>query len=269
MFERDYLDLGVNILLNGEEVQGRNGKTKQLFAEKLTADLSYGLPLLTTRKCYYKGVAGEFAAFMNAPFNNEKHLKKFGVNYWKKWAGPNGELNLDYGNEGERILPNGKTQMEEIIDRLQNNPHDRRIILNYWNVDHIYNSENPLSLPCCFYAIQFHVRENKYLDILWNQRSADLAIGVAADIILASLFSIVIGNQVGLLPGKITMMFGNVHLYEEHWCKFLLQDKRDLYLMPMFKLNMEKGQNYKDFRPDMLEVVGYNHHEPINYELKA
>lgn len=271
MFEKNYLDLGLKILKEGEVVKSRNGITKQLFSEQLKFDLQEEFPILTTRKSFYKGILGEFAALMNAPFNNVQHMKDFGVNYWDLWSDvETGYLNVDYGNEGERVLnENGDTQMSEIIRMLKHDPHSRRIILNYWNTEHLYSLNNPLSLPCCWYSLQFHVRDNKFLDIIWNQRSCDLALGIQADAILASMFVIIIGNQVGLVPGRITMNLGNVHLYEEHWENFKFQASLDPLKSPEWKLNAERGMDYKKFRPEMLELKGYQHLSAIKYELKA
>jgi thymidylate synthase len=269
-FEKQYLKLGIDILKKGEEVQGRNGITKQLFATQLKFDLQKEFPILTTRKSFYKMILGEYAALMNAPFNNVQHMKDFGVNYWDLWADKTtGKLNIDYGNEGERILnESGITQMSEIVRMLKEDKHSRRIILNYWNADHVYSKDNPLSLHNCWYSLQFHVRKDKYLDIIWNQRSADLALGVQADAILASMFAIVIGNQVGLKPGIITMNLGNTHLYKEHWDKFAEQATYIPLKSPKWKLKAKKKMAYKDFRPDMLELIDYKHLEPIKYELK-
>lgn len=270
-FEKDYLELGLEILKKGEVVEGRNGTTKQLFGTQLTFDLQEEFPIITTRKSFYKGVFGEFAALMNAPFDNVQHMRDFGVNYWELWSDQEtGRLKVDYGNEGERVLnAQGDTQMTEVIRMLLNEPHSRRIILNYWNADNLCNTEDPLSLPCCWYSLQFHVRSNEYLDIIWNQRSCDLALGIQADAMLASLFAIVLGNQVGLKPGKITMNLGNTHLYEEHWDLFEMQAARTPLKSPEWTLNAPQGMHYKEFRPEMLVLEGYQHLDPIKYLLKA
>jgi len=270
-FEQDYLALGQEIIADGELVEGRNGNTRQLFGTQLKFDLQKEFPILTTRKSFYKGVLGEFAALMNAPFDNVQHMRDFGVKYWELWTDQEtGALKVDYGNEGERILnDDGDTQMSMIIDSLKNNPHDRRMILNYWNPDNLADKENPLSLPCCWYSLQFHVRDKKFLDIIWNQRSCDLALGIQADALLAAMFSIVIGNQVGLEAGRVTMNLGNTHLYEEHLEDFAKQAERKPLKSPEWKLNADSGMDYKTFRPNMIELSGYEHLEPIKYLLKA
>ncbi len=269
-FEKDYLALGQEILRDGEEVEGRNGVTKQLFGTTLKFDLQEEFPILTTRKSFYKGVLGEFSALMNAPFDNVQHMKDFGVNYWDLWTGKDGHLKVDYGNEGERVLnKQGDTQMSEIIRMLKDDPHSRRIILDYWNPDNLCNIEDPLSLPCCWYSLQFHVREDKYLDVIWNQRSCDLALGIQADALLAAMFAIVIGNQVGLEAGRITMNLGNTHLYEEHWEDFAMQAERKPLPSPKWEFNSVPGTDYKVFRKDQIILTGYEHLEPIKYLLKA
>lgn len=269
MFEEKYLTIGKKILTDGETVMGRNGTTKQLFGETLKIDLQYGLPVITSRQMFYKGILGEFAALMNSPFDNISHFEKYGCNFWKDWADKNGNINVDYGNEANKpINKQGDSQMSEVVRMLKEDPHSRRIILNLWNPENVYNKENPLSLECCWFNLQFHVRDNLFLDIVWTQRSVDWAIGCPADMILASLYNIVIANQVGLIPGKIIANFGNVHLYEEHHFDFLEQTKREPFKSPDWQLNAPVGMEYKDFLPEMLGLIGYDYHEKIKYTLK-
>ena len=73
-----------------------------------------------------------------------------------------------------------------------------------------------LSLPCCHYAYQFYVRDNKYLDMIWIQRSVDMMIGLPSDIVLTKLMVDCLANQVGYLPGIIKMDLGDCHIYEPH-----------------------------------------------------
>ena len=83
------------------------------------------------------------------------------------------------------------------------------------------------------------------------------------------MFSVVIGNEVGLEAGRVTMNLGNTHLYEEHLEDFAIQAERKPLKSPEWKLNAEEGMKYKDFRPNMIELEGYEHLEAIKYLLKA
>jgi dihydrofolate reductase/thymidylate synthase len=80
--ERNYLDLIRDVLLNGTERQGRNGKTKSLFGKHLHFDLTKGFPLLTTKRMFWRGVVEELLFFLRG-FTDSKILEEKKINIWK------------------------------------------------------------------------------------------------------------------------------------------------------------------------------------------
>jgi thymidylate synthase len=84
-------------------------------------------------------------------------------------------------------------------------------MINVWNSERL----DKLSLPCCHFNYQFSVR-NGFIDLIWTQRSLDVAIGLPSDLILSALYLSEIGRRTGLTPGKVTMNFGDTHIYQEH-----------------------------------------------------
>ena len=116
-FETDYLVKARNILWTGDQREGRNGVTVSLPFQSLTFDLRDGLPLMTTRKSHYKGVFGEYAALIRGPQHIDD-FTKWGCNFWKKWARPDGTINLDYGNAWVDF--HGENQMETVLHLLKN-----------------------------------------------------------------------------------------------------------------------------------------------------
>jgi thymidylate synthase len=265
-FEEQYLRLVERVFLSGEEVKGRNGTTLSLFGEVLTIDMQDGyFPLLQSRKMFYEGILGELAAFLRGP----KTLKDFedqGCNYWSKWANDDGTISVDYGNAW--IDFNGVNQLDALRRLLKESPNDRRLLITGWNPGNL----SSLSLPCCHLLYQWYVRDGAFLDMLWYQRSADSMIGIPSDIVLAAMMNILLANNVGLKPGKIKMIFGNTHIYEEHVPELRDYLKRRLFLTnsyPTYKLNMEPGQDMETFTAGMLELEGYNPMPAIKFELKA
>lgn len=255
--ELRYLNLVNKVLDYGNSVEGRNGKIKTLPFQTLDIELqSQRIPLLTTRKIFYKGIAGEYAALIRGP-KNIKDFETFGCNYWSKWADENGNLELDY-------FRNFYPQMEYIIRSLRTREHNRRLILNFWNEENVLL--NKLSLPCCYYSMQFY-REGGKLHLLWNQRSADLLVGVPSDIVIAFILLNVAAGKSDLEAGKIKMVFGDAHIYEEHFDKAKEQLSREIKEEPLY--NLDVSPSIIGFLPDDLEIIGYKHHEPIKYELKA
>lgn len=257
-FEKQYLEIVKKILNEGVLKQTRNSKTLSTFGEVLEIDCleKWKFPIITTRKIFTKWIIWEYAAFLRGP----KHLKdfeKFGCNYWKLWAKEDGSINVDYGNKW--IDFNWVNQLNDLINKLKNNPNDRRLLINSWDPSNLKN----LDLPCCHYAYQFYVR-NWRLDILWHQRSADFMVWVPSDIILAALMVITIATEANLKPGRIKMIFGDTHIYEDH----IENAKKQILRKPFDPcLYNYKPNNIYDFIPEDIEFSDYDHHEKIQYKL--
>ena len=197
-----YRDLVEEVLAKGIKRETRNGTTLSLFGTSMKFDIEeIGLPLLSWRKIFTKGVVGEFLGFLQDAKTVEE-FEALGCPYWKLWADDEGKLELDYPP---------REQWDNVIQSIKNDPMSRRHIINVW--DHKRLDE--LSLPCCHFNYQFYVRAGK-LDLIWTQRSLDIAVGLPSDLILACLYLEEIGQKTGLKPGRVTMNFGDSHIYEEH-----------------------------------------------------
>jgi len=266
-WELAYAKLAEKVLQQGEIRKGRNGITKALFGTALQIDMTDSklFPILTGRKMYYKGVFGEFAAMVRKP----KHVddfKEWGCNYWGDWSDEEGNLNVDYGNAW--LDYNGVNQLELLVDKLKHNPTDRRLLITSWRPDRL----DSLSLPCCHHTYQWFVREGQYLDMLWMQRSVDTMIGLPSDIILAAVWNIMLANEVGLKPGKLTFSMGDTHIYEEHW------EKAEEYINhvitwknsppPKYELIAPPGRKTIHFVPEHIGITSYDPMDAISFLLK-
>lgn len=257
-YEQDYCNLVCKVLLRGEERETRNGITKAIFPSSLTVSLADDIfPILQARKMFYKGVLGEFAAFIRGP-KSLADFEKWGCNYWGPWADPDGSLRLDYGNAW---LEHG--QLERLIRTLKTNPYDRRLLVTGWRPENLHN----LSLPCCHHTYQFYADTYGKLHMLWMQRSVDLMIGLPSDVILAAAWLIALAREVDLLPGTITFSLGDTHIYEEHL------KAAELYVRRVNSVEFEPptyhytGRRFFDFEPDQLGV-DYAHFGAIKMEVK-
>lgn len=261
-FEIDYKYLIDRILTEGDFRTGRNGNVKSLFGVSLSFDLGGGFPIITGRKMFAKGVLGELAAMLRGP----KHVSDFkdqGCNYWDQWADEDGFLKLDYGNAWLDF--NGVNQLAMVIDKLKNDPHDRRMVISSWRPDGMED----LSLPCCHYAYQFYVRGGEYVDMVWTQRSADVMIGVPSDAIFAAAWLTAIGSETKLIPGRVTMNFGDAHVYEEHVGSAIEYMKSRIYSLPMYTHNQKMGYPTVDFVADDITLINYEHGPKLDFELKT
>lgn len=269
-YEHDYAQLVKKILAEGDYRQTRNSGTKAIFGQTLTVDTrgSNLFPILHGRKMWPNGVLGELAAMLKGP-KSLADFEKHGCNYWKDWADENGDIRVDYGNSWLDF--NGYNQLDALRDSLLHNRTNRRMLISGWRPDKLKD----LSLPCCHLLYQWFVREDEYLDMIWYQRSVDVMVGLPSDVIFAHVWNMMIANNVGLTPGRITFVLGDTHIYQEHF------DAAEVYLERADKycnrtdthvtadLLCHAGKKFEDFVPTDIQLSEYDPYPAIKLELLA
>ena len=251
--EWQYLDLMRRIWETGDERADRTGVgTRSIFGAQLRFDLSEGrIPLLTTKRVYWKTAAREFLWFLTGD-TNIRALCEQGVQIWTDWpldryrretgdpisredfsarivADPAfaacwGDLGPVYGKQWVdwpvyepadgglfRQRAQGVNQVADVVASLRTNPGSRRHIVEGWNVAEL----DAMALPPCHKTYQFHVSDGKLSGLLY-QRSCDIALGLPFNLFGAALFVRLLADQCGLEPGELVWMGGDVHLYLNH-----------------------------------------------------
>lgn len=79
--DKQYLELMQDIIDNGVEKETRSGKVRSVFGRTMRFNLKDGLPLLTTKKVYYKGIIHELLWFLKGD-TNIKYLVDNNVHIW-------------------------------------------------------------------------------------------------------------------------------------------------------------------------------------------
>jgi thymidylate synthase len=130
---------------------------------------------------------------------------------WRRWGG-------DWlAAAGGGQPAGGVDQIAGVIQKLKDNPWDRRLVVSAWNV-----SDLPLmALAPCHYSFQLHVDpdsrgEPRFLNCIVNMRSADVALGVPFNIASYAMLTHIISYLVGLVPGTLSISMADCHLYENH-----------------------------------------------------
>jgi thymidylate synthase len=245
--DRVYKTLVMEVLVRGTTRETRNGTALSTFGTHLDFDIeNIGLPLISWRKMYTKGIVGEFLGFLQDATTVEE-FEALGCPYWKLWADEEGSLVLDYPP---------REQLDALIEGIKQDPTGRRHIINLWDHTHLHM----LSLPCCHFNYQFYVRKGTHLDMIWTQRSVDVAVGLPSDFVLAFLYVIHIAGETGLKPGRVTMNFGDTHIYSEH--------VQALKEMVMLNQPQDKGLAYK-WDGKKLSFEGYTPNKPVKFLLKG
>ena len=132
-------------------------------------------------------------------------------------------------------------------------------MVNAWNVDEL----DDVVLPPCHYGFQCYVADNK-LSLMWNQRSADLFLGVPFNISSYGLLLLLLCEETGYEPGELIGNFGDIHLYQNHLEQALVQLERDHFPLPTVELEDYKSMLEGDFRA---WLVNYLHHSTIKAPL--
>lgn len=279
--EQMYLDMASDVLRLGHFRNDRTGVgVYSMFGKTLRFNLQDNtLPLLTTKRVYFKGVAKELLWFIKGS-TNTRELREDNVHIWdgnasrefldKRGLGSynEGELGPIYGyqwrrwgkpytpeNEYEPAQgPWGIDQLQDIIDTIQNDPYNRRMILSAWNVSQL----SEMALPPCHIMAQFYVHENK-LSCSMYQRSADVFLGVPFNIASYALLTHMIAQVTGTRAYELVINFGDVHVYSNHVEQVKTQLQRYNEGKPFCKLRMNPDKkNIDDFVYSDFEIVDYD-----------
>lgn len=285
--EEAYLNLFRQVLRSGTERVDRTGVgTIATFAEKLEFDLSYNvIPVLTTKRVAFKTMSKELMWFISGSTDTNL-LEKQGVKIWKGNTSREfldsrgltdyevGELGPGYGFQWRHAgakyegmnadyMGKGVDQLQSMIDKIKTNPHDRRILMSAWNVAELDN----MALPPCHMMFQLFVRGDK-LDGQMYQRSADSFLGVGFNIASYALLLHIIAQITGLKAGKLTMVFGDYHIYKNHVEQVKTQLQRKPYPFPKIRFNRDlKDTNINDVKLNDFTLMDYKCHPSIKAEM--
>ena len=251
-WEWQYLELMRRIWEEGDERIDRTGVgTRSVFGPQLRFDLSDGrVPLLTTKRVFWKAAAREMLWFLTGETNIRPLLQQ-GVTIWSDWplakyrqatgeaisqeafearvvedaefAARWGDLGPVYGKQwvdwptyepaGEGLFRAGPgiNQVALLIEGLKANPGGRRHIVEGWNVAEL----DAMALPPCHKTYQFHVVGSR-LSCQLYQRSCDVALGLPFNLFGAAMLTRMVAAQTGYEPGELVWTGGDTHLYLNH-----------------------------------------------------
>ncbi|RPF72623.1 thymidylate synthase [Aurantiacibacter spongiae] len=241
---------------HGDERMDRTGVgTRSVFGTMLRFDLSGGrVPLLTTKRVYWKAAAREMLWFLTGSTNIRPLLEQ-GVTIWSDWplaryrretgdaiaqedfearivaeedfARRWGDLGPVYGKQWVdwptyRYGPDGRyekgpgiNQVSQVIESLKADPGGRRHIIEGWNVAEL----DRMALPPCHKTYQFHVigsGRDARLNCLLYQRSCDVALGLPFNLFGAAMLCRMVAAQTSMRPGELIWAGGDTHLYLNH-----------------------------------------------------
>jgi thymidylate synthase len=293
-YEEQYLSLMRRIWENGTVQKDRTGVgTKAIFGATMRFNLADdAIPLLTTKRVYWKTAAREMLWFLTGNTNIRPLLEQK-VRIWTDWpldryrretgdvisqedfeqrivddlgfADKWGDLGPVYGaqwvnwpryepaeNGLFRRSAKGIDQVSLLVESLKTNPGSRRHIIEGWNVAEL----EKMALPPCHKTYQFHVADGVLSCILF-QRSCDLGLGFAFNAFSAALLTRMLAAICGYKAGELIWQGGDVHLYLNHAPLVEEQLSRTPAGSPRLKL-LRTPADIFSFRIEDFEVLDYH-----------
>jgi thymidylate synthase len=274
---RQYNDILKRIMDEGVDREGRNGKTRALFALQMRFNLQDGFPAVTTKKLAFKAVKSELLWFIEGS-SDDNRLKELNGSertiwtdnaeapYWAPKAKFPGDLGRVYGVQWRHWrTPEGKEvdQLATIIDKIKTNPTDRRLVVSAWNPGEI----DQMALPPCHMLFQFFPNpEAKTLSLHMVQRSCDMFLGVPFNIASYALLLSMVAQVTGYAAHECILTLNDAHIYHEHFDAVKEQLSRDPFPLPTLSLNPEV-KDIGGFKMEDIELKNYESHPTIKAKM--
>ena len=268
--ENEYKVLISEILHRGLDKEDRTGTgTKSVFGRTIRHDMSLGFPILTGKKISFNAARTELLWILQGR-TDLQYLEDNGVKYWRpdyERSGRTDEtLGPVYGKQWRNF--DGVDQLVNLVNAIRINPHSRRMLVSAWNpVD-----MDDMVLPPCHYAFQVYIN-NGVIDLMWQQRSADVFLGLPYDIVMYGLLLEMLAKGSDLIPGQLIGQLGDCHLYNNHLEQaeiYLNRSKRALpqvFVLDGISANVLGGLNIPE--ANEIKLINYNPYPAIKAELSV
>ena len=213
-YNLDYTRLLTEILDTG--AMERNERTgsmmKRLQGRKLDVWLGAGTPMLWTRKMRPKTMAAELAWTISGKQTTD-WISKY-TKIWKKFEDAPGLIENAYGYMWRRRFV--RDQLALSLGQLVYDPSSRQNLVVAWHPGaHGLGAKGFKNVPCPF-AFQVLVTGGR-LGMIVYIRSSDAFLGLPYDVGMYSLLAASMAASAGLHLGTLSIMLGDVHLYQNQW----------------------------------------------------
>lgn len=239
--EAQYLSACAHILLDGHRVDNDRtgvGTFMQTNIVLEQPDVTAHFPIFVTKKVAWRVLLSELLWFLEGSTSDRRlaeitfgdgdretiwtaNQKASGIHdRWELALRDYRPLGRVYGYQW-RSWNNRIDQIVGVIESITNDPNGRRHLVTAWNPSDL----NSCALPPCHYSFQFNVIGDK-LDILVNMRSGDMFLGVPFNIASYAALLHIIAKETGYKAGKLTLVIGNAHIYQNHVAQMEEQIRR-------------------------------------------
>ena len=287
---QSYLNIVKNILENGIEKADRTGTgIKSVAGVIFEHDMSQGFPLLTTKKMPFRVMAVELEFFIKG-LTDKQWLKDRKCHIWDQWCSPDKvpyahdeetkkkmaeerdlgpiygfqwrHFGADYKDYDTDYTDQGIDQLKNLIDTIKNNPIDRRMMVMAWNP----TAQKYMALPPCHYNFQVTITGDK-LNLMWNQRSVDVALGLPFNISSYALLLHLLAKETGYKEGRLIGFLGDTHIYSNHIEGLTEQLTRDPNKYALPHVETENFSSIFDWQYSDSKVVNYESYDRIKFPI--
>jgi thymidylate synthase len=274
-----YNDILKKIMDEGVDREGRNGKTRALFAIQMRFNMEDGFPAVTTKKLAFNAVKSELLWFLDMKGKeraSDEELKTLNgtertiwtdnaeADYWKPKSQFKGDLGRVYGIQWRGWKATDGTivdQVAQLIEKIKTNPTDRRLIVSAWNPGEL----SDMALPPCHMFFQCFVADGK-LSLHMVQRSCDMFLGVPFNIASYSLLLHMLAQVTGLKAHECILTLQDAHVYHEHFDAVKEQLSREPMALPTLWLNPEV-KDIDGFTMEDIKLENYQSHPGIKAKM--
>jgi thymidylate synthase len=295
-WDKEYLKLCKKILDEGTEVENRTGtNTIKIPLYNLQFNLGEEFPFLTTKQLYYRQAIIEMLWIYQAQSNDVRWLQERNVNIWNEWEidenglwratqmvpGEDGklvkkEIEKNFGKENAHTIGTAYGWIvkkygliDELINKIKNNPTDRRMVMSLWQNEHLGTAV----LPSCVWSSEWDVTDG-HLNAYVHQRSCDVPLGLPFNVTQYSVLLYMLAHVSGLKPGNLYYSIKDAHIYVNQVDGIKEQIERgetledlpapELWLNPEVKdfYDFDNSEELKD-----IKVLNYKHHGKINFPI--
>jgi len=237
--------------------------------------------------------------FATTIINDDEFAKEWGdlgPIYGKQWVDWGGySITTINGIDYNTVKHGGINQIQDVMDKLKNNPDDRRMIVSAWNIAEI----GEMALPPCHYGFHLYTeemthqercklfghnddpnREGSYSDwlddngypkrkisLIWDQRSVDTFLGLPFNIASYGILLHMFAQQANMVPDKLIGHLKNVHIYSNHIEQCQEQISREPMKLP--KLELEKADDIFSYCYENIKFINYMSHPSIKGEISV
>lgn len=249
-------------------------KTRAIFGLQKRYDLKGSFPVVTRRKVWPDSIFKELLWFISGSTNNND-LLAMGCKIWSPWVDPEfekkhgyvpGALGPIYGfqlrhfggeyGDGSSSIQyksgfGGFDQLAYMMERIEQDPSDRRIMFSLWNPKQL----DKMKLPPCHYTFQIFIDDDGLMSGMLTQRSCDFPIGVPANIQFYSALTMMIAQQTGFTAHEFIHSTADSHIYEDQ-----IEVVKEYLSLPVIEsptLTLNKAKDIYSYSMEDFKLEGF------------